>query len=100
MLALIGYVVGAVVMSLYDYLFKTLEDPNFSWDHKYTVTMLLSILGAFITAILTFPNIQIPESAEGFVFASTVALGFTVNHLINKPVTYISKLAASTKKGS
>lgn len=86
----IGYVVGGVFRTTYDFLFKMLEDPDLALDRRYVVTMLISIILSFMSAAVTFSGIVLPPGSEGVVFVATLAQGFMVNHIINKSVTYLS----------
>lgn len=90
LMGFIGYVIGAVFRTSYDLLFKILEEPNVPLDRRYIVTMLISIILSFMSAAVTFSGIVLPPGSEMVVFVATLAQGFTVNHIINKPVTYLS----------
>lgn len=86
----IGYVVGGVFRTSYDFLFKMLDEPALTFNRQYIVTMLISIILSFMSAAVTFSGIVLPPGSEGVVFVATLAQGFMVNHLINKPVAYLS----------
>lgn len=94
LIAFLGYIVGSVFRTVYDYLWKTMDDPEFTWDHKYTVTMLISIILSIISAMVTFTAVQVPVNGTTYIFMACVAQGFMVNHLVNKPVDYLSKKKA------
>jgi len=93
LLALIGYVVGGILRTAYDYLWHILENPTAAWDQKYTVTFLISINISFISGLVTFNTITIPTDLPGTVgiLLFTLGQGFMVNHLVNKPVTYLAE---------
>lgn len=92
-IALLGFVTGAIFRSIYDFLWKAVENPDITFDTKYWATMLISIILSFISAMVTFTMVEIPGDGKPFVFLVTVSQGFMMNHLINKPVDYLSKKA-------
>lgn len=99
LLALIGYVVGGAARTIYDYLWHILDDPTAVWDQKYTVTFLISIIITFISALVTFNNIEIPTNlGTTGILILTISEGFMVNHLVNKPVTYLAEKKAEAAK--
>lgn len=94
LIAFLGYIAGAVFRTLYDFLWKSLDNPDFSFDSKYWVTMILSVILSIISAMVTFTTIQIPTDTGATVFLISVTTGFMMNHLVNKPVDYLSKKKA------
>ena len=91
LLAFTGYVLGALFRTLYDFLFKLLEDPSIKWDQKYTVTLLISIILTLMSALVTFSTIQFPADQPVGTLLVSVTMGFAVNHLVNKPVAYLAQ---------
>lgn len=91
-LAYLGFIAGVVLRTLYDYLFKLLEDPNLAFDRKYLVTMLISLIIAAIGGTALFSSLPLPPSgaADFYVVIASFATGFMTNALINKPVTYLA----------
>jgi hypothetical protein len=95
LLAFIGYILGALGRTFYDFLFKLLEDKTIKWDQTYTVTMLISIILTFISAAVTFPlGIVLPDNPI-VILLTTAPMGFTVNHLVNKPAAYLAEQRSS-----
>jgi amino acid transporter len=92
-IAFIGYIVGAIALTVYNYIWKILEEPNTPWDQKYTMTMLMSIILSIISAMFFFSNVQVPVglASDFSIFIITFAEGFAVNHVINKPISYLAK---------
>ena len=91
LIGFMGYIAGAVFRTLYDFLWKMLEDPDVVFDKKYIVTMLISIILSLISSIIAFPSIQIPSDGVLYVFLNTAVFGFALNHVVNKAVSYLSK---------
>ena len=91
LIALVAYCVGAVLRTVYDYLFKFLDDPDLTFSPKYFATMIIGIILSFISAMVTFSLVQVPQGATAYVVISCIAQGFMANHLVNKPVDYLSK---------
>ena len=93
-LAFVGYLVGALFRTLYDFLWKAMDHPEIVFDRKYLASMLISIILSLISSVVTFTTIQVPVDGATYILLATVAIGFTMNHLVNKPIDYLS-----TKKG-
>ena len=91
LLALLGYFIGALLMTIYDYLWKAVNNPDLVFDRKYVASMLISTILSLMFAVATFTTLQVPVDGVGYVMISTIAMGFMANHLINKPVHYFSK---------
>jgi hypothetical protein len=91
LIAFLGYILGALGRTLYDFLWKLLEDKSIKWDQTYTVTLLISIILTFISAAVTFPLGLILPSEPVVILLTTAPMGFTVNHLVNKPAAYIAE---------
>ncbi len=89
--ALFGYIVGAGFCTLYDFMFKMISNPDLAFDRRYLVTMLISTILSLMSAAVTFSTVTIPEGSTTAVFIWTLAQGFMVNHLINKPLALLSK---------
>lgn len=96
-IAFVGYVVGGIGRTVYDFLWKLLDDPKAVWDQKYTITFLISTIISFISAVALFSTVQIPPdlavSSQFSIFIITFTQGFTINHLVNKPITYLTAKA-------
>ena len=90
--ALIGYILGAVFRTTYDYLWKIIEAPELIFDKKFMATMIVAILITAISAVAFFPTVSIPTDTLAWTLISCIGLGFTVNHLVNKPVSYLTEL--------
>jgi len=94
LIALLAYVIGALFRTVYDYLWKTLEDESITFDTKYWLTMVISIILSIMSAMLTFTTLTIPTDGAIWVFMSCLTTGFMMNHLVNKPIGYLSKKKA------
>jgi hypothetical protein len=90
LLALIGYVLGAVGRTVYDYLLKKLQDDNLSFDPKFYATMIISILLTMMTAVFTFPVSQVFGSEPILVLLAASSQGFAVNHITNGLVSLVT----------
>lgn len=91
MVALIGYILGAVFRTTYDYLWKIMGDPDLIFDKKFLATMIVAILITAISAVAFFPTVTIPTDTIAWTLLSCISIGFMANHLINKGVSYIAK---------
>jgi len=93
LLSFMGIVVGSIFLTIYNYLWKLLADPDLAFDQKYWITMLVAVLLTIMSTPLLFLNVDIPLGSDFYVFITMVAYGFTVNQVINKPVSYLVKAA-------
>lgn len=93
LLAFIFFALGAVGKTVYDYLWKIIENPDLAFDVKYLMTMLVSILLTILTSPVAFLNVTIPVDGTAFIMLSSFAMGFTMNHLVNRPVSYFAHRA-------
>ena len=93
LIAFLCYVLGAVFRTLYDFLWKAVEHQEFSWDHKYTASLLISIILSFISAMVSFSTVHIPSDGYVYVAMASVTMGFTIAHIVNKPIDHMSKKA-------
>ncbi len=94
--AFLGYILGAIGRTAYDWLWKALAEPNFQFDSKYIASMLISIILSFITASVTFSMLTIPEGSWGYVLFASVTQGYFMNDLVNKPISYLAKQAGKS----
>lgn len=96
LLSFLGIVVGSIFLTIYNYLWKLLGDPDLTFDLKYWITMLVAVLLTIMSTPLLFLNVQIPQGSDFYIFITMVAYGFTVNQVINKPISYLVKTAGGT----
>ena len=92
--ALIGYVLGAVLRTTYDYLWKIMEVPELIFDKKFLATMIVAIAITIIGAVVVFPTIThyVYYDTKSWTLISCIGIGFMANHLVNKPVSYLANL--------
>lgn len=93
LIALLGYVAGAVFRTTYDYLWKAMEDPDAVFDQKFVFSMVVSVILSVMSAMVTFTSLTVPLDGSTYVFISALTTGFMVTHLVNKPISYLSKKA-------
>lgn len=94
LVAFLAYILGAIFRTTYDYLWKALEKPDITFDTKYWITMVISIILSMMSAMVTFTTFTIPVDGAMWVFIACLTQGFMVNHLVNKPITYLSQKKA------
>jgi magnesium-transporting ATPase (P-type) len=91
LIAFIGYVLGAIGRTTYDYLIKKLANEELTFDNTFIATMLISIILTLITATFTFPSTQVFGTEPFKVMFAAGAQGFAINHVLNGLVTYQMK---------
>lgn len=92
--ALLGFLLGPVARTLYDYLFKVLEDPDIIFENSYWITMAASMIIGLVFAFSQGATIvaNIPEADQWFIFLACFSQGFMLTHLINKPLARVNKM--------
>lgn len=93
LVAFLGYALGCVFRTSYDFLFKKLEADDVTFDAKYVTTCIISVILSIMTAMVTFSQYAWPAGDQASLFFQALTIGFTLNHLINKPVSYLSAKA-------
>ena len=92
-IAVVGFLLGPVFRTLYDYFWKAKLDPDIVFDKKYWVSMILSIfigvIAASIQTALFLTNL--PQGSELAIFFSSLSEGFMISHLVNGPVDYLRR---------
>ena len=83
LLALIGYILGGVGRTVFDYLLKVVKNDDFEFDAKYAASMIISIILTLITATFTFPVTQSFGIEPLPILLSSGAQGFAINHIVN-----------------
>jgi len=85
--ALIGFLCGPVARTLYDFFWTIRDDPDV-FDRRYLITMVASIAISIIAGLVSLPSLyeNMPTGSQAYVFASSLALGFMLNHVINRPL--------------
>jgi len=86
-IAIIGFLCGPVARTLYDFFWTVRDDPDV-FDRRYLMTMIASIAISIIVGLVSLPSLyqNMPTGSQGYVFASSLALGFMLNHIMNRPI--------------
>lgn len=80
---------GAILRTIWGYLWKVIKDPDLIYDHKYTVTMISSSLLSIILATTIFSQQTLPQQYTIMQAFSFISIGFTANSLFNSPIAHI-----------
>lgn len=91
LVAFLGYVLGTIGLTVYNYMWKKLQEPEIVFDSKYAATMLISIILSVLLSMATFTTIQFPVDGTFYVFIQAFTIGFSLNVVVNKPISYLSK---------
>lgn len=83
------FTIGAVLRTLWGFLWKWLEDPDIAWDSMYTKTMVISIVLTYIFAVASFSTVDLPAEWAPMVAFTFITTGFTANSLFNDVVTFL-----------
>lgn len=91
--AVIGFLLGPIGRTLYDFFWKIVEDPDCPFSKVYWVSMAASLGISLFVGLVELPLYiaSIPEGSYWFIFATSFAQGFMLNHLINKPIAHSLK---------
>ena len=89
LVAFIGIFLAAFLRAILPFLVKLwdlAEGESFQWNHAYTITVLISIVTAFIAAALSFPLFNIPVDTVNLaaVFFVSFCYGWGQTDIFNK----------------
>lgn len=96
----IGYLCGSGGRSLYDWLWKMVQDPDLIFDFKYLASMLIALICSIILSMVTFVNVQIPPGGMTFMFFYGAQQGWVLNDILNKPITYAINISRKLKEAT
>ena len=84
--ALIAIFLGALTRTLLPALRKKDElGQAFVWNNQYTITLIVSVIIAFIAAIIAFPTFIIPATESIVaIFTGAFIFGLGLNAVINE----------------
>jgi len=85
----ICFLAGAILRTVWGYLWKVLEDPDLIYDHKYTATLIISTILTTIFAATIFSQQTLPQQYDLMQVFSFISIGFTANSLFNSPISHI-----------
>jgi hypothetical protein len=98
MLALIFYVAGAVVRTVYGFLAKIASTPSgvLKFDVKYFATMSMSIIVSFMAAIGSFALVIPPGINLVAVFLMAFPSGYSLNDAANRGINLVQGISAKS----
>lgn len=88
---------GAGSRTLYRFALKIIRKPATSFDKKYLLTCLLSILLTFTAAPVLLLNVTIPHGSDLFIQVSMFCIGWTANDIVNPIVSMASNIIHDLK---
>jgi len=96
--ALIFYVLGAVVRTVYGFMAKIVTSNNseLQFDAKYWATMVMSIIVSFMGAIGTFALVIPPDISSVAVFLMAFPSGYAINDATNRGIGLVQGATAKT----
>ncbi len=83
------FTLGAILRTVWGYLWKYLETNELEWDNRYTATMIISIIVTFIFSITTFASLDFPTEWSSMHAFGFVSIGFTTNTLFDSAVSHM-----------
>ena len=98
MYALIFYILGAVIRTVYGFMAKIVTSDNSSlqFDAKYWATMVMSIIISFVGAIGTFALVVPPGINLVAVFLIAFPSGYALNDAANRGLNLFQGLSAKS----
>lgn len=90
-LALLFYVSGAVLRTVYGYLTKivTSDEPTLQFNAKYWASMVMSIIASLMLALGTFSLVLPPGINTVAVFLMSFPAGYAINDAVNRGINLI-----------
>jgi hypothetical protein len=90
---ILSLVLGALVWTMGRYVWKLHSNPSIAFNHAYLLTMLFSMVAVValipLAASIVLHSLSLFPSGIWFAVAAAFAAGFTVNVIVNWPITYL-----------
>jgi len=85
-----GIFFGCLFRTLAPAIKKARADPDFKWNHLYSVTVIVSFLVALVSALIGFAGYMIPTNlGTGFrLFVVCFVYGVGLNSTINEAASW------------
>lgn len=93
-ICLIGFILGPIGRTLYDYGWALMENPDIVFDKRYWITMVGAMVIALFAGLVEAPVFLLalpPEIAEWgrpLLFLFGFAQGFMISHVLNRPLDH------------
>ncbi len=84
----LAFTIGAILRTLWGFLWKFLEDPDVVWKQRYLLSMLVSIVLTFIFAVNTFSTLDLTMEWNPMIAFTFITTGFTMNSIFNDIMTF------------
>lgn len=75
---------GALVRAISPFIRKIYNQEELAWDHRYTITLIMTIIISGVAAILAFPQFTTPEGTDALAYATAFIFGAGLNELITE----------------
>lgn len=97
--AILGFLLGPIARTFYDFCWAVHDDPDLIFDKRYLITLAASMGIALVVGVFYLPTFygSLPEGSDAYVFTASLAQGFVLNHVINRPLD--SKRSREEKEG-
>ncbi len=87
----LAFTIGAILRTLWGFLWKVLEDPDLTFDRKYLLSMVVSIVLTFIFAVTTFSTLDLTMEWNPMIAFTFITTGFTMNAIFNDIVKFATR---------
>ena len=87
----LAFTLGAILRTLWGWLWKVLENPDLTFDRKYWLQMIVSIVLTFIFALTTFSTLDLTLEWNPMIAFTFVTTGFTMNSIFNDILSFVRR---------
>ena len=102
MLAFTGIFIGVLLRTILPYLRKAAESEEpLEWNHRYTLTAIVSVITSFMVAVVAFQGFEPPEGSIFLVRIQALAYAFTgagVNSFMNEVSQWLVSSPITSKE--
>lgn len=82
-----GILIGILLRAMLPALRKALTDPEFKWQHRYTLTAITAIW----VAVIAYPKFTPPQGPTYIVFLNALSYGAGLLAMLNEALEWAEK---------
>ena len=85
---IISLVAGPILYTVWNFTWARLKNPTLGFDKNYLFSMLITMIVSILVVPYLLNNQIIPEMLIPLIVAGCLGLSYTINAIINTPLTY------------
>jgi len=85
---ILSLIAGPLIYTVWSFTWARIKDATTPFDKSYLFSMLITMIVSIIVVPYLLNNQIIPESILPLIVVGCTAIGYTINAIINTPLTY------------